>query len=910
MKRKVRTRVLSAALTLVMLVSLVPTAFAASFSGSTDSDGVCYLIDDADFDNEELYNDRDAYYFVITTEEDDAPGVYHSGYKGSMEDELIYYEDLKGIYFDESDSDCDEDYYIYTIEAYSEESTKSKYYVGETTFKLYVNESDYNYSDGDIYDETDYNDVLDMSDISDEIYEYADDELKGNPYYVQFESWTNGTMYDGENKTDKSDRYYFSKSNVGSGEYYLDDAWFEANDTSEESVIKFCVYSEEYADDKSGYSKDYVSGTIIVNSEGSSSADITYSCDYNSEVYFEGSDFEDLLSSSQTLSYVTFTLPASSKGTLYWGNSKLSSSDEPDSDDLDEVSFVPKSGVTGNVSISFTLYYYRNSSSKTPVSMKGTVVISIDDGTTITYDGELDDYIEFDSGDFDDVCYEVTGKHLDYVKFSLPTSSKGTLYAEYDGTSKGSTTAKSTDKFYFDADKNDYDLDDVVFVPKTSGTVELSYTGYNTSNKSFTGKVKISVTAGTLSAINYTVSGSSYLGNTGVTFSASDFTSALKAKTSKSLSYVTFTLPKSTEGTLYYNGSTRVTGSTQYKASGSNSLDNVSFVPATGATGSVSIDYTARDNSGNNYSGTVVVKTFVGQDTELTYSTTGKAASFTALDFTAACFKKLGTTLSYVQFTLPSSSQGTLYYGYGTAQQTRVSATSNYSASTHLPYVSFLPKAGYSGTVSITYKGYDTTGGSYTGTIKVTVTPPTKSSYFTDVTESWAAPSVDFLSANSVYSGVFSGTTLNISKQVTRGEVMQMIYNAFNLKSKVTTVTSNFTDVPVTHPYYTAINACYTLGVAQGYDGKFSPSDPITRQDAITLLYRAFNELGLNMSTGTASDLTSFRDNAKVSSYAVNAMATMIKSGIIQGDENQNINPFGNLSRGEISAILYRAMTL
>ena len=39
-------------------------------------------------------------------------------------------------------------------------------------------------------------------------------------------------------------------------------------------------------------------------------------------------------------------------------------------------------------------------------------------------------------------------------------------------------------------------------------------------------------------------------------------------------------------------------------------------------------------------------------------------------------------------------------------------------------------------------------------------------------------------------------------------------------------------------------------------------------------------------------------------------MATMIKSGIIQGDENQNINPFGNLSRGEISAILYRAMTL
>ena len=453
----------------------------------------------------------------------------------------------------------------------------------------------------------------------------------------------------------------------------------------------------------------------------------------------------------------------------------------------------------------------------------------------------------------------------------------------------------------------------MVFVPKTSGAIELSYTGYNTSGKSFTGKVKITVTAGTLSAINYTVSGSSYLGNTGAAFSASDFTSALRAKTSKSLSYVTFTLPKSTEGTLYYNGSTKVTSSTQYKASGStNSLDKVSFVPAAGVTGSVTINYTARDTSGNNYSGTVVVKTFVGQDTVLSYSTTGKAASFTALDFTAACYKKLGTTLDYVQFTLPSASQGTLYYGYGTNQQARVSATSSYKASTHLAYVSFLPKAGYSGTVSITYKGYDTTGGSYTGTIKVTVTPPTKSSYFSDVTESWAAPSVDFLCSNQVYSGVFTGTTLDIGKQVTRGEVMQMIYNAFNLKNKVSAsdITSNFTDVPVTHPYYTAINACYTLGVAQGYDGKFSPSDSITRQDAITLLYRAFNELGLNMSTGTASDLAGFRDNATVSSYAVNAMASMIKSGIIQGDENNNVNPLGNLSRGEISVILHRAMTL
>lgn len=892
----------------------MPAAFAASWEDYgtlkmyADLDDEYYLIYDGDFDEEELYDDVKYYdgYFIIKNV-DDGPTVRSDEDDRNVEGDELWYDpgsydyDIDDVYFDTGDYDYDDDVYEYTIYGYEYDGSR----IGSMTIYLYVDSDSSSSSDGDIYAETDRYDNLDISDISDEIYYYGKDSSKiGTPYYVKFTNWTNGDMYDGSEKTATSDYYYFDEDDAGNSDYYLDDAYFIADDTSKESVITFRIYDTKGND---------VAGTIVVNGDGSSSGDIEYSTAYNTSVTFDASDFEDLVPSGYELDEVSFTPPSSSKGTLYTTSSErttVSSKDVFDSDDLDEVTFAPKSGVTGNVSISFSMLCYKSKNNTKTV--KGTVVVSIDDGTTITYDGELDDYIEFDSDDFDDVCYEVTGKYLDYVKFS-PTSSKGTLYAEYDGTSKGSTTAKSTDKFYIDPGKNDYDLDDVVFVPKTSGAIELSYTGYNTSGKSFTGKVKITVTAGTLSAINYTVSGSSYLGNTGAAFSASDFTSALRAKTSKSLSYVTFTLPKSTEGTLYYNGSTKVTSSTQYKASGStNSLDKVSFVPAAGVTGSVTINYTARDTSGNNYSGTVVVKTFVGQDTVLSYSTTGKAASFTALDFTAACYKKLGTTLDYVQFTLPSASQGTLYYGYGTNQQARVSATSSYKASTHLAYVSFLPKAGYSGTVSITYKGYDTTGGSYTGTIKVTVTPPAKSSYFSDVTESWAAPSVDFLCSNQVYSGVFTGTTLDIGKQVTRGEVMQMIYNAFNLKNKVSAsdITSNFTDVPVTHPYYTAINACYTLGVVQGYDGKFSPSDPITRQDAITLLYRAFNELGLNMSTGTASDLAGFRDNAKVSSYAVNAMASMIKSGIIQGDENNNVNPLGNLSRGEISVILHRAMTL
>ena len=239
-----------------------------------------------------------------------------------------------------------------------------------------------------------------------------------------------------------------------------------------------------------------------------------------------------------------------------------------------------------------------------------------------------------------------------------------------------------------------------------------------------------------------------------------------------------------------------------------------------------------------------------------------------------------------------------------------MTSTATYLTNVHLAYISFLPKAGYSGTVTISYTGYDLTGGSYTGTIQVTVVPPTKSVYFTDAGYSWIAPSADFLKVNGVYDGVISGTTLGIGTQVTRGEVMQLIYNAFNLGNKVTTVNSNFTDVPTTHRYYKAINTAYQLGVTEGVgNNMFNPDVLITRQDACTLLYRAFTKLGLSLSTGTINDLTGFSDYTKVSSYAVNGVAGMVKSGIIIGDEN-GLNPLGNLSRGEVSVIIHRAMTL
>lgn len=932
MKRKVRTKLLAVLLTLAMLVSVMPAAFAANSYGygydygydfgyvdmTAGANEQYYLVGNGGFNEELLFNYAD--YFIIYNN-NNGPTV-RSGYssvEGVRLDRAWYggnNDTIYQAYFDVSNSYYNSGYYEYTVYGYTDDGC-----IGYMTIYLYVNSTSIGSSIGDIYASTDAYGYLSISEISSEIYYYAASQLGSNPYYIQFTNVTNGTLnrYSsdsyGYTSVSAYDMFYFDA--YSSDGYYVDNLWFQTANPYQESVIEFRVYG--------GYGLGYgysAGGTIVVNGGGVSAGSIPYSTDYNTPVTFDAQDFENLLSYDQTLSYVTFTLPSSSQGALYTDDSQRTavrstykfytyySSSYYSGYDLDEVTFVPKAGVTGDVSIGFQLYYTTWNSSRTG-SISGTVVISVENGATVTYTGGVDSYVQFDSESFADLCYDLYGKELQYVKFTLPASSKGTLYALYDGTFRGSTAAKSTDLFYVSPGTRDYSLDDVVFVPQTTGAVEIGYTAYYAANRSYTGKVKITVNAGTLEAINYTISGGS-AGNNGVDFSADSFTDALKAKTNRALSYVTFTLPKSTQGVLYYNDSTKVSAGAQYRATGStNSLDKVSFVPASGVTDDVTIRYTAVDTSGNEYAGTVVIKTFVGKDTVIAYASTGPTAAFKAGDFTDACLKKLNTKLSYVMFTLPSSSQGTLYYGYGTSQQARVSSGSKYTVDTHLPYVSFLPKEGFRGIATISYTGYDAEGNSYTGSIQVTVTPPAKSAYFTDATESWVAPSADFLQANGVYSGMVSGSTLGVLNQINRGEVMQMLYNGFNLKNRVSAsaVTSNFSDVPTTHPYYTAINTGSALGIALGYQGKFLPGESITRQDAVTLLYRVFTDLGLNLTTGSAADLAGFADHDKVAGYAVNAMASMVKSGIIEGN-GSGINPEGNLTRGELSVILHRALTL
>lgn len=115
---------------------------------------------------------------------------------------------------------------------------------------------------------------------------------------------------------------------------------------------------------------------------------------------------------------------------------------------------------------------------------------------TILYETDENTAITFDEDDFNDVCEDITGEHLVYIKFNIPSSSYGKLYYDYKSSSHYDSKVIATNKYYYASeDDDDYLLSKVTFVPASDyiGTVNLSYTGYNEDRETFTGIIRVIV---------------------------------------------------------------------------------------------------------------------------------------------------------------------------------------------------------------------------------------------------------------------------------------------------------------------------------------------------------------------------------------------------------------------------------
>ena len=657
---------------------------------------------------------------------------------------------------------------------------------------------------------------------------------------------------------------------------------------------------------------------LSIKVENSTADTIKYSLVQDEILKFNLTDFvnANIKAVGGTLDYVVFsTIPASTAGKIYVDYTSadiygtlVTAGRGYNKTNISKMSFVPTAGYYGTFSIAYE--GYNEAGNLFTGKIEITYTQKPTDADLIKYSTYEDSPVKFVADNFALESKETTGRTLDYVKFTLPATSRGRLYINL-GTSTEARVSEST-KYYRS------DIDKISFVPYSGyrGTVTISYVGYTDNGKSYTGEVEISVTRLVTDASDINYETGSF---TPINFDADDFVDESWDTTNYDLNYVKFTIPSSTYGVMYTNYtssrySTKVNSTAKYYET---DLDDITFVPNSDYTGTFKILYTGYNSRGKAYTGAVeitvdeeapvasAIKVTTKEDTILTFDDE---------DFNRASKNTTGEKLSYVKFSLPSTKNGKLYYKYTSANKYESAVSSStkyyYDRTPNLMNVTFVPYRDYYGTVTIDYTGYNIDGDSFTGSVKIEVVsmPETEGSlYFKDVTKdyAWAASQIDYLVEKSVVSGT-GNNNYSPAQNMIRGDFMLMLYRALDLSANTS---SNFSDVPKDSYYYKAIATAKALGIAKGYDNLFTPGATITREDAMVLVDRALITQGKKLSVGKDSDIKSFRDRNSISDYAVTSVATLVKAGIIQGN-NSYLNPKSFISRAEMAVILYRVLEL
>jgi exopolysaccharide biosynthesis protein len=214
------------------------------------------------------------------------------------------------------------------------------------------------------------------------------------------------------------------------------------------------------------------------------------------------------------------------------------------------------------------------------------------------------------------------------------------------------------------------------------------------------------------------------------------------------------------------------------------------------------------------------------------------------------------------------------------------------------------------GTVSDTGLFTVGTASGVTGTITVSigsksVVIPVSITGFSDITNHWAKTSVQGLSALGIVTGV-SPTTFAPDQSIRRGDFVLMLYRAAG--KPAVTGSSAFTDVNPNDYYMQAIAWAAANNIARGDGtGLFNPTGTLTREQAFTLLYRAFSVLKIPYTDASPDSISTFQDEALVSAYALTPTSTLVSMGIVSGSDGK-LMPSDAITRAGMAKILYAAM--
>ena len=177
--------------------------------------------------------------------------------------------------------------------------------------------------------------------------------------------------------------------------------------------------------------------------------------------------------------------------------------------------------------------------------------------------------------------------------------------------------------------------------------------------------------------------------------------------------------------------------------------------------------------------------------------------------------------------------------------------------------------------------------------------PDNDTAVFSDIIGHWAREYIITLAKKGAVSG-FGDNTFRPDTPITRAELVTILLSALGKKA---IAKAPFKDVAESDWYAPYLAAAHNAGIIQGdSEGNFRPNEPVTRQDAATIIYRALNR------GKAAYTETEFSDNDAISDYAKTAVASMQKNGIIRGMPNGSFAPLSGATRAEAAVMIARSV--
>ncbi|MEK4514502.1 S8 family serine peptidase [Paenibacillus sp. FSL H8-0122] len=201
------------------------------------------------------------------------------------------------------------------------------------------------------------------------------------------------------------------------------------------------------------------------------------------------------------------------------------------------------------------------------------------------------------------------------------------------------------------------------------------------------------------------------------------------------------------------------------------------------------------------------------------------------------------------------------------------------------------------------------------GTTIVTVSRPGFSVYaavskpaaaFTDIANSKSAVAIQTLADKLIIQGT-SATTFAPQSNLTRAEFTALLTRALGLR---TDASVTFSDVKSTDWYAKDVAAASKAGLILGIgNGKFAPTQKVTRQELAVILDRALKLTGTELKAAANPSFTTYSDSAKVAPYAKDSLQALTKAGIFASESGIAFNPTAPATRETAAAALYELLS-